>query len=622
MPRLFTVLTLVIFLTILSCGSPGTTPTAAAGVLDLRNWDFQTQGSLALNGDWQFFPSKLPEQITAETPPVYEKVPGLWKDDPVHFPEGRGLATYRLKVLLPSNSPNLAVRIITASSALKLTVDGTVVAQVGRVSTDPAAVQAQYNPLVVPLMAASDSLTIDLTVANQVYRNGGLWRPLSIGKWSDQIQDKKISDFTGLSICTMILALAAGSFFIFLLRRQDLSLLLFALLALLIALRALVTGEYLLAVLFPTIPFDLLVRLEYVTAFVTLPLGLWFFSTLFPDLVRRKLLLTMTLPMVPFWLLIPLAPLGILTRSIIWFDLYAVTLIVVGFFLFIRQILRKRSSVIVSFGAIVLLAAAGINDAFYATFDFPTGNLLPPALLFFTLIQAGVLARRFIGALHTAETLSLELTVANRALENLLQEKDLLIKEVHHRVKNSLQIVSSLISLHSLRTGSEHHELVTTLKRRIAAISLVHEKLYGSFSNDQIELDAYLYDLIQLLVSGYSLPNGALRLDIRLEPMRISVDYCVDIGLIITELVSNAFKHVFLSQSGDCLSVTLKKFGEEMILGVQDNGPGLGSQFDPAQTPTLGFKMIVTLLKRCKGQLEWNQGVPGTRVEIRVPQSR
>ena len=254
------------------------------------------------------------------------------------------------------------------------------------------------------------------------------------------------------------------------------------------------------------------------------------------------------------------------------------------------------------------LALTGLIDMISAAFYATTGDLIPWGLGLFVVLQATALARSFLIAVGRNET--------------LLAEKDLLVKEVHHRVKNSLQVVASLVSLQSNRTQDLRQKAVFhALRQRITAIALVHEKLYGQGIGGRPDLKEYLLDLIRLQYPGDGLEPGRVSWSIHVDALDVGVDDCVDTGLILTELLSNAHRHGLGAQGGH-LSVDVRVIAGRLVVEVADDGPGFPSDFGPESAEGLGFRVIQALLQRHEGILTFVAGTGArVRVDLKIPLS-
>lgn len=188
-----------------------------------------------------------------------------------------------------------------------------------------------------------------------------------------------------------------------------------------------------------------------------------------------------------------------------------------------------------------------------------------------------------------------------------LQEKQVLLQEIHHRVKNNLQIISSLLSLQSVYVQAPD-VLQTFLEsqHRIRSIALIHEKLYQSENLAQIDFADYIRDLIAYLWQAHRATEGGIRLNIQTENILIKIDSAVPCGLILNELVSNALKHAFPQGRTGQIDIELKQENQHLCMVVTDNGIGLPANFDLDRATTLGLQLVRTLVNQLNGTLEQN----------------
>ncbi len=628
---------LLLSLTVISC-SDLRGPRAQAGILDLRSWDFDRQGSIALAGEWAFYPGRLIDEGEADARPAtaFRQVPDLWKGRDAGENWGKGAGTYRLRILLPPATPPLAIRYRTVSTAFELEINGLVRGAAGRPGLDDYAAVPTFLPGLATFAGGSTTLDLLVRVSNYEYRQGGLWRSFVLGKAVSLEADKRAADIMVYVEATAILIMAVNSAFIFLFRRQEKVYLYFTLFALDLFLRMWVTGEYLLVAILPSIPFGLVIRLEYLTVFLPIPLFTFFLTELFPQERKPGLVAAIILPFAALLLLcLPFVPLSVLTWSVFVFYAFAAvaaTLILAG--ILIPAIRRKREGAVAILCGGLILAAAMVNDGLYTSFIIPTSNLIGLGFVAFTMVQSGILGKRFSKAFDRSEALQRELVSVNARLEEenelirgtrakletALAEKDLLLREVHHRVKNSLQIVSSSLGLQAHRTSDPTVlEVYGMARHRIRAISLVHEKLYGLRSSEFLDLGEYARDLVGQLAGNFGADaEGAsdiLHLDVETHPLMVDVDDCVDFGLILTELVVNAVKHSTSEGHPIAIRLRLKAEGAMLRMGIEDGGPGFAEGFDPASVKTLGFRILMGLVKKHRGSLAVSPG-PGGRINL------
>lgn len=202
-----------------------------------------------------------------------------------------------------------------------------------------------------------------------------------------------------------------------------------------------------------------------------------------------------------------------------------------------------------------------------------------------------------------------------------LEEKDALLREVHHRVKNNMQVIVSLLRLHARRIDSpEIQGIFGDCQNRIMAMALVHEALYQSESLAWIDFERYLKKLCRNLSQSH--PSHEYKVEVRSEPAGIclEMDTAVTVGMIVSELVSNAFVHAFPKREHGTVRVVIRSNEkEEMELSVTDDGVGLPSSFDLAEATSLGLTLVRNaVVTELDGSIEIKQQ-SGTRFNIRFP---
>jgi two-component sensor histidine kinase len=188
----------------------------------------------------------------------------------------------------------------------------------------------------------------------------------------------------------------------------------------------------------------------------------------------------------------------------------------------------------------------------------------------------------------------------------LLQEKEGLLREIHHRVKNNLQVISSLLRLEAAR-GSPllSGPALQDMQGRIRAMALLHESLYTKGAYATLDLAVYLKQLAQQTFRAMALGGGAVRLELQLASVALGIDQASPCGLLVNELISNALKHGFApGQSGEVRVSLLQQPGTGLIeLTVQDNGLGLAADFETRSTESLGLVLAHDLARQMGGQL-------------------
>ena len=579
-------------------------PVAVNGMIDLSSWSLRTDGLVPLIGEWTFFPGELLDTATAagRTDGALRRVPDQWRESDAGGNSGRGAGTYRLRVRLRPGTERLALRWTTVSTSFEASINGTPVASAGSPSTDPAVAVAAYRPGVaaIPDQLISDGEAIVvIRVSNHEYRVGGIWRPFLIGDAEALQASKRASDLSTLLFLGILLGISLQHLVVFLYRREALSSWFFFVFVLSIALRSLVTGEYLLTGFFPRISFDALIRLEYVSAYLPIPLAAHFFNVEFHHKPPYPVLFALT----PFILLIPFAPLPLLTRSILVYYPFAFASIAYVAVMMITNAFRqKQNGMMPIFIGGVCCISAAINDILFASFKVHTGNLLPGALVIFTVLMTLSLSRRYVSSFAQ--------------IELLLSEKDTYLKEMHHRVKNSLQIVASVMSLQANRVkDSATKALFAMMRERVRSVALVHEKLHASLTGNDVDLVEYVRDLVRQVGASYG-PHDVSEnptVDFDEGIGSAPIEFCVDLGLSLTELLINAYKY-----AGRPTLVSLRRLNGTFSVSVRDAGAGFPSGFDAYACASLGFKIVTSVVRRRGGEVRI-RSENGGLVELIIP---
>jgi PAS domain S-box-containing protein len=206
---------------------------------------------------------------------------------------------------------------------------------------------------------------------------------------------------------------------------------------------------------------------------------------------------------------------------------------------------------------------------------------------------------------------------AQAAMEASLREKTLLLNEVHHRVKNNLQIVASLLNIQSRSVEGVARDVLRESRSRVGVIAMTHQLLYEGNNFSGLEFGPYLDKLVQLLKQTYR--REKTRVDIVLDfpssGMRVETQKAVPCGLIVNELIVNAYKHAFPSRDQGQIQVAVIQNGSQATLEVSDDGIGFPPGFDPTASRSMGFQLIHMLTQQIDARLEILQG-PGASLRF------
>ena len=218
-----------------------------------------------------------------------------------------------------------------------------------------------------------------------------------------------------------------------------------------------------------------------------------------------------------------------------------------------------------------------------------------------------------------------DVTESKQAIEQIktsLQEKEVLLKEIHHRVKNNMQVITSLLSLQSKTIGDEKALAVfEDSQNRVKSMALIHETLYQSKDLSRINFAEYLQKLVAHVSRSYRIRPNAVKINLHVNDVSLPIDTAVPCGLIINELASNALKYAFPAETKGEVNITFARADDQYSLCVSDTGVGLPPDFDPEQGKSLGMKLVRMLTTQLSGEIECRNGV-GTTFQITFPEEK
>ncbi len=268
---------------------------------------------------------------------------------------------------------------------------------------------------------------------------------------------------------------------------------------------------------------------------------------------------------------------------------------------------------------ILIFGAKTVDDAFYfmenmARINNEQTNALRGVIKYFTAHfheqeskESQIYAE--LGRLNNELTnAQRELTKKNIQLTKLNQQKEMLIKEVHHRVKNNLMIISSLLNLQSnYLKDEESKEIFKESQNRAKSMALIHERLYRSADLKNIDFKEYITTLGNDLYRTYVKDPSRVGLKLNIQDVNIDINAAIPLGLILNELITNAMKHAFPNGKEGAVSITFGKNDDEFILKVSDDGIGFPSDLDYTKTNSLGMQLVTSLTSQINGKIEMNR---------------
>ncbi len=195
---------------------------------------------------------------------------------------------------------------------------------------------------------------------------------------------------------------------------------------------------------------------------------------------------------------------------------------------------------------------------------------------------------------------------AEEYLKKSLAEKEILLREVHHRVKNNMQIISSILRMQNRNIDDPKlKDVLQESQNRIHSMALIHENLYNNKSLANINFSSYIKSLTNNIARSYTSHQANVVFDYQIDDAYLPMDIAIPCGLIINELISNSFKYAFKDKSNGIISIHFTNLkGDEYKLVVSDNGVGISDTFDITKTKSLGMKILHKLVQQIEGTLK------------------
>ncbi len=209
-----------------------------------------------------------------------------------------------------------------------------------------------------------------------------------------------------------------------------------------------------------------------------------------------------------------------------------------------------------------------------------------------------------------------ELNKLNEKLKKSLEEKEMLLKEIHHRVKNNLMIIASLLNIQSRYIkDTESQEIFKESQNRARSMAIIHERLYQSVDLKRIDFRDYVRTLANELFHAYTDDSGRIKLKINLDAIFVDINIAIPLGLIINELITNSLKHAFPDGRGGEITLDFHKKEDLFELTVKDDGVGFPEDLDYRSTSSLGLQLVNSLTEQIDGEVKL-EGTNGTCFKI------
>jgi len=605
---IFLLLIVLLFIAIISSivrTNAGGVPKADNGVLDLSDWSFETQGTVMLNGKWAFYWDKLvaPEDGTA--PDLYAAVPDVWNNYEVNGKKlpAYGYATYILRAEGVKDQ-QLAIRIPPCSTAYELYIDGKLLARNGTVTRTAEGFVPEYEPESITFSPEGNSFTLTMVVSNYVYARGGAWYTAVLGTPS-QIEklDSRIVQEDWFLIGSFI-TISLFCFCIFFLAKRDPPILMFAVLALVTALRTTVYGAYILSAL---VPFRLVVVADYLTVIWMPALIALFLLSLSNKEKLKKLAPVIVMAAGLLSIFIAAAPINIFTRITIPLEIYAVSLALYGLFHILKS--KSRSKAAIFMGAAAFITC-GIYDMLYQRCILMGVSELSPVGFFIMLCTWGIVLARDYTDLSEYARASAE--KAHAAEIAFLQAQ---IKP--HFLYNTLNVISTLC-----RLDGEYAEKLTLDFSKYLQYSFEFKNLskFISFSAELEFIETYVKIEKARFVNEFDVVYDLCDTSELMVP-----------PLSLQPLIENAIRHgVRKKEAFGTVVLSVREEKDDYVIEVSDNGVGIepdilerlncGIRDENSGVGMINVKQRIESLRGTRFVIDSELG-HGTRIVITIPRN-
>jgi len=449
----FSYIILILVVAILgSCGEDSKTsmPKAKNGVLDLSNWDFEKQGNIALDGEWQFYWEKFvtPDSTTLQTlqPDTLCMVPAYWNDMIINKKRinGNGYATYRLKVILPEyKKETFALKLLSFTTAYQLYADGKSLCGKGEIGTSKEGMLPSYSTDLATFIPQKQEIEIVVHISNYYHRLGGIWQEIILGKEEEVLHQQILLLGVSLFLSGSILIMALYHFGLYLLRYKEKSTLYFAFFCLVIFIRIAVTGEMWLDV-FYQFNWHIVIFLEYASFYIAVPLFATFVQRIFPNEFPTKVLRIMQVVALVFVAFLVFTNTNVYSHTPPYFQIYVLLTGLYIVYILVKALKNRREGAGSFILGFTVLFGTTINDILYQQAIINTMYLISFGLFIFIFSQAFLISLRFSKSFEQVETLSKQLEVNNLNLEERVKERTASLVKANKKITDSIVYASRI----------------------------------------------------------------------------------------------------------------------------------------------------------------------------------
>lgn len=496
----------IISLFISACIKPTAkvSPKAKKGFLELKDWDFASDGHIELDGEWEFYWNcqlrTLPETCPTEAAKSFIQVPGIWNGFKVDGKEigGKGFASYRLHFSIEDLDRAYSIKVLDMATSYTLWLNGEKILSNGKSGVDAKTTQPRFLPAVANLNNLQNRNEIILEISNFSHYKGGFWESVFIGETQELNTHRENKIWMDVFLCGSISIMIIYHLGLYILRRKDISSIHFALFCLTVMFRLSVTGERILFYKFPNFNWELGNKIEYATLYLVIPTFYAFLLSVFRSEISLIVQKIVNLIVSLLLLLLIFTDISIYSHTALPWEIFIIGISIYGLISIIRSILKGRDGAFASLIGFLFLISTVINDILYANTVINTTYLLPYGLFLFIFSQSFLISLRFSKAFLYVELLSEDLIRTNEAYSrfvpteflSMLNKKSILDVKLGDQIQKEMTVlfadIRGFTSLSESMTPQENFNFLNSYLKVMEPIISKHNGFIDKYIGDSI----------------------------------------------------------------------------------------------------------------------------------------
>lgn len=566
-----------IFISINCEGKKKTVPNAKLGVIDLRDWNFDEDGVINLDGEWEFYWEEFlsNEQILNKNNNIsYIKVPDAWNGNIINNKkiEGRTFGTYKLKILINPSQEKIGLRNLYIATAYKLFINNLEIASSGKIGNTIDTYEPKTKILLSEVPSHSE-LNLIIQVSNFYHNKGGLRRAIKFGKLEDLVSDRNRFTTVDLILAGSLLIMGFYHIFIYFLRKDDKSNFYFGVFCSLMFLRILFSGELIISTLFENISYGFLTRIEYISIYLGLPIFSLYIYYSYKNYISKKVLTATIIFNIPSNYLIFFGDIYYLTKILFIYEIYTILTIIVSLLFLVYLIKKKEYDALYLLSSGLVFALCIVNDILYNLNLIGTTYIAPYGFFIVIFAQSILISVRYTNALKNSEDArkflaakEIDLIQSKMEVEKLSRTKDIFISNLSHEIKTPLSYVYgySEILKDTIKSEEDKKYFIEIYQNISKLNDYINDLILLTEIDSEIKLNLSSNNLNEIINNLILYYNSTIELNEIKIVNKVSIDISIYCDYILMyKAIGNILKNSILYN---------KKYGEVIIdFYVKDN---------------------------------------------------